>query len=258
MTMKNEDQDLLSQYIDGELDSQDTLLIKQRLLAEPELNEHYQKLKQLNGAIENAFSDIAEDPIPDGLADLLSISDDVDNVAESKQTTAENNVHPIGLSDETSILEKKKSNLWYLPLAASILFAVVLGNYLIGNNPANTPEHGAWAMAQNALETTESMESLTFDANVQFVAVQSFEHRDGRLCREYYMRTGDNNERGIACRDTGTWIKEAFSIEDMSQQSDIVTASEEATDIDQFLSDINAGEIEPSKERNLLKSGWKK
>ena len=69
--LSEQDHQLISASLDGELAPEQSLAFKRRLLQEPELNKQYQAFKALDQDLKKTFSDIAATPVPQKLSALL-------------------------------------------------------------------------------------------------------------------------------------------------------------------------------------------
>ena len=69
--MKDQDYELLSQFIDGELPAEASQELRGRLLAEPELRATYERLRKLDGRIRETFNAPGTDTVPSRVTSLL-------------------------------------------------------------------------------------------------------------------------------------------------------------------------------------------
>ena len=85
--LSEQDHQLISASLDGELEPEQGLAFKRRLLQEPELNKQYQTFKALDQNLKTTFSEIADAPVPQQLTALLV---DDKKVEDDQQKTAQN------------------------------------------------------------------------------------------------------------------------------------------------------------------------
>ena len=69
--MSEHDNELLSQYLDGELGAPQTLELKKRLLAEPQLRASLEQLQRVDNALRNAFDTPAAEQVPAAVAQMI-------------------------------------------------------------------------------------------------------------------------------------------------------------------------------------------
>ena len=69
--MKEQDYELLSQYIDGELAADQAQTLRHRLMSEPELRAAYDQLCSVNDEIREAFNAPGLDAVPPRVSALL-------------------------------------------------------------------------------------------------------------------------------------------------------------------------------------------
>lgn len=221
-----DDFDLLSQYLDGELDSQQSLELKQRLLAEPDLNKQLRKIKNLNTNIQEVMPDYDEEPLSDDLAALLAVDE-----TEEKQ------------------VERPAWYKQYLPMAASVMFIMVLANVLInqsGNSQQVLPAgYNLSAFSTNVKQTIASGGEL--------IIVQSYADNNEQLCREYFAKQQKLTEHGVSCFEAGNWQKRVYSVESNDGQ-DYMTASGDENSVEAFLASGSLTKLNDEQEKNLLKS----
>ena len=194
--MKQDDNLLLSAYLDGELDAAAREQFEQRLEREPELRCQLDQLRATDTALQQTFSDIAREPLPDKLEQLLQ--------AESPALSGSdaNNVAPIR-SWRQSWLS------WPTALAASITLAV--GIFIGLNQPA--PDVGMALLSPmlqpsgelaRMLSSGPSGTEIHFDDHAARPEL-SFRHRDGNLCRQYRIQGDERAFLGIACMADKQW-----------------------------------------------------
>lgn len=226
---KDQDFELLSQYVDGELDSQAELALKQRLLAEPEFNQQLRKLKSLNGNIQSVMPDYANEPMSDDLTALLAIDD-----------------------EDTEKQRPQNASAWYkqyLPLAASVLFVMLLGNFMLNqSDDLQQVLPAGYNLSALKSNVTENMVS-----GGELIIVQSFLDDQEQICREYFARQQQMTEHGISCFEAGNWQKKAFSVE-VSTGQDYVTANGEQDDVEAFLQTANFVKLSPQQELAYLQA----
>lgn len=175
--MKEQDFELLSQYLDGELGPVDSAALKQRLAEDRELSGTLERLRMQNERIRDAFANTDKAP-----AKICALLEQDSNVVALPRRTAR--------------------PAWHYAVAASLVAAAGL---LLTPN-WNQQSDGDALLAQ-VLEQTPSMASgwETLGDGRQVRPVLSFRHRDGNWCREYLLSSSDGSSRGVACRSGASW-----------------------------------------------------
>ena len=233
--MNNEnDIQLLSQYIDGELPAADTQALRKRLLAEPGLRAEYDALRAADEQLKAHFDQAGAAEVPARVSQLLATPD----------SNGEGRRAGFGLAIAASIL------------AASGLLLVPQTGQIAGESD------GANALAQ-ALESSASRASGRDELadGRQFRAVLSFPGADGNWCREYMIADGDSNQHGVACRENGEW-QTRVQAPDLLPQDNAADAyrpagANNAQIIGEYI-DNNASGIPLSlkQESQLIQSNW--
>ena len=221
--MKQDDYDLLSQFIDGELDTAQATEVRHRLLAEPELNGLYQQLKALNDSVKSAMPDFHNEPVSDELAQLLNLN----NQAKSSDTSWRH----------------------LLPLAASVAVVFVMG-YLFISQPFDS---NGMAIKGSMLSKVADDENWLSENGTEVVVVQSYQNNEQNLCREYYAKEDSKVEHGVSCYQQGQWQKQVFAIKDSDSEQYYVTASSDYNDVEQFIADNALQPLTENKASELLK-----
>lgn len=229
--LSEQDHQLISASLDGELAPEQDLAFKRRLLQEPELNKQYQAFKALGQDLKSTFGDIAATPVPQELSALL---------AGDKKV--EDNKAP-------------QNNQWrFLALAASVAAIGLLSFFGL----QSTSNKEILVAITRALDTQPSMEVMQLDPNSQFIVLQSFRHNDGRVCREYQISDTNNQSHAIACKKNQRWQLEVTHNSVVAKLEHTVTATgEESETIEQYLKGAVKGEfLTTDDEMTQIKRNW--
>lgn len=197
--LSEQDSELISASLDGQLSPEQSQAFKQRLLKEPELNRHYQTLKANDQKLKQAFAAMDDKPLPETLNQLLQPE-------KSRQS----------------------SNVRYLAVAASLL-AVSALSYFGLQNEAGTELNPTLTAA---LDSTPSMTVAQLDEQTQFIVSQSFRHKKGWFCRVYMTQDSSITSNAVACKKNQKWQLEAFEQGQWSEQEHVATSSGPATQSD--------------------------
>ena len=176
--MKDQDYELLSQYIDAELPAVAAQQLRQRLMAEPELRATYNSMRSANTTVRDTFNSPGADAVPARVSSLLE-------------------------GERGSRTQKRAA--WGLAIAASLVAATGL---LLTPDWRHSDVNTGDQLLADALESTPSQGDgwNLLDDGRQVRAVLSFAHVDGSWCREYLVLEADVSQRGIACRSQGQWV----------------------------------------------------
>jgi hypothetical protein len=190
--MTEQDNELLSQYIDGELAADTAQTMRKRLLAEPELRANFERMKEINNSVRNAFDVPGADTVPASALKAL----------KSAET-------------RSSALPRGNRAGWGLAVAASLVAATgLLLTPDWNQQPGNTPT--ADTLLATALEQTPSRGEGwdTLADGRQIRSLLSFPDTRGGWCREYLMSGEGGTWRGLACRSNeGQWTSEVLNAE---------------------------------------------
>jgi hypothetical protein len=177
-TVSQQDYELLSQYLDGELPGKSDL--EQRLAAEPELRAVLERMQAQDSRLHSAFNKADVEHVPASITRLLQpVPADV--LARPRRATP----------------------AWGYALAASLAVAVC-GTLLSqwGEQGSHGGTAGLDSALAAALENTPSSGSdwLALPDNRAVRPVLSFQSNNGQWCREYLLSNAGSHWHGVACR----------------------------------------------------------
>ncbi len=239
--MSNQDFELLSTYLDGELDAAAARALEQRLQQEPLLARKLQQLRELQASLQLAFGDSADGTqVPVRIRELLQ-------------------PQPVRI-----LPLPHRSSRWStgarssVAIAASLILALglVLAPQWQQRNPAADPVLSA-ALESRASRAT-GWDALADGRKLR--ALLSFPSRDGGWCREYLLASGTHTLRGVACRDSGSWEPRVTVEQTAMNDSEAAYRPASAADSDPIAdfiatkaSDVAAG---AEKESGLIANHW--
>lgn len=269
--LSEQDLQLLSQYLDGELSPIRSQALETRLKSESSLQAVLQNMRRLDEQLREVF---AENPsIPSGVAALLSTSGLSNSSAVSESSSGDAAADPIGNATDkgATILQFPRraqesadsdKPRWAYALAASFVGAIALA-FL--TNLDRTPENGLpgsdsrVASALDQLPSGNDWASLGDGREIQ--PVLTFPHQDGRWCREYLLRGGASDWRAVSCREDGQWVTQAAGLESYLEPADAyrpagaADSAPVAVFISQHAADIALG---GEAEAALINGGWQR
>ena len=204
MNMTIKDEELLSQYLDGELSTPQAQQLEQRLEVEPQLQPNFLSMRKMNESLKNTFHTPRARTVPARIINMLTRSD-------SRPVEASANVVPFPA--------RTRKASWGFAIAASIMAAsgllLVQGtgqqfadqaqgvDALLAHQMENTPSRGdGWNVLSDGREIRP---------------VLTYARIGGGWCREYLLSSETGHSRGIACRrEEGTWMAEV--LDEQAQQ----------------------------------------
>ena len=239
MDITEQDYELLSQYLDGELPEYAARLLEQRLAAEAPLRTCLERLGALNDRLRGAYDGIESEAVPQRIAALLQ--DGAPHIVP---------------------LPHRRTMHWGFALAASLVVAVSATLVTqVGRDSVGTGSQGMDVALSLALEQAPSRatgwEILADGRNLR--PVLSFQDRNGAWCREYLLADGHSNWHGVACRGDSGWNQAVLVTTQPAGSSDDYRPAG-AADSDQIAEfvDRNAADIplDHSQEAELISRNW--
>ena len=192
--MNNPSPEILTAYVDGELDDISRREIETAIRTDETLAATVERLRSSRHMLKQAFAKVIDVPVPARLTETLGSADHPDNVV------------PLSTA--------KRPTARWMPLAlaasVSLTVGVLVGLIVAEQGPQTAPETAA-NLLQNVLDTLPTGGTLTSpDQRTVVTALSSFRVQDGRICREFEQRALAGQSTGIACRDphTADWQTE--------------------------------------------------
>ena len=235
--MTEQDHELLSQYLDGELGAPQVLALESRLATEPTLQAHLRQLRQVNETIQSAFNVPGADRVPSRVAQLL-------------RRPASNVV----------AFPQRRRAAWGFAVAASLMAAS--GILFFEQSSPDTDNHSlAGNLLAQELENTPSRSDgwdLLADGR-QIRPILSFHSKRDGWCREYLVSEQGEYWRGVACKAEEQWVTVVYSQEDATGASTDyrpagASASNEVQNFVQTQADNIA--LSAKQEAQLIDRGW--
>lgn len=240
--MSDQDFELLSAYLDGELDASATRSLEQRLQQESLLSYKLEQLRELQASLQLAYGNGADSSrVPTRIRELLQ-----------PQPVR---ILPLPHQNHRWSIGARSS----LAVAASLVLA--LGLVLTPQWHQQTGPSTDLLLSA-ALETRASRASGwdTLADGRKLRALLSFPSREGGWCREYLLASGDRSVRGVACRDGDSWEPRVTVEQTAMHDSETAYRPASANDADpiaEFIateaSGIAAG---AKKEAGLIAKDW--
>jgi len=239
--MTNQDYQLLSQYLDGELSASTAQELRLRLIAEPELRASLEHLQKVNNRVKSAFDIPGADAVPARIVQMVE-------------------------NAETRSGQKFRQGRagWAMAIAASLVAAI--GLLLIPDPGQQSGDNIVDLASQDALLAHVLEHSPSRGAGWDVLAdgrrvrpLLSFPHAQGSWCREYLMSRENNHWRGVACRSDGRWLTAVHSTEDVTSSTDEYrpAGSSESSEVATFIATHSADiALSQSEEADLIARRW--
>ena len=277
--MNEADVRLINAYLDGELSQADRLSVERRLASDAVFSEQYKLFEQINQLVGESAASIDDEPLSEGLASALSLnpsdktpSQPVSRPAgpgrkESKGRLTES-VEPAHRptpvkSNVVPLRGSRPGFRWMriLPMVASVSVLAVTLALLDFSGNDETGSKGISQQFAVALESEPSAMALPLgnDPGATLDIILSFQHSDGRWCREYFLNQSSQNVHGIACKTAGQWQPEVEQkIEKTGGDSSYQLADASDTDaIVEFVDQhAQTDPIDRLQEISLIEQAW--
>jgi anti-sigma factor RsiW len=235
------DNELISQYFDGELTAEDAAQLETRMALEPKLRAQLEQVRQIDIALRCALA--TQGDIPAHLINMLTTTDS--NVVE---------------------LRPRSQQRWGFAIAASLMAGIAFmagQQWLADGQNLMVPDIAESKAFAHILESRASRASGWYpvEDSVQMRPVLSFASTGGTWCREFQATQQDEAWRGVACRHDGDWELELLvqSPGLAGETAGYQTASAVSLDtvaqfIDNNSTDIPLGRRE---EASLIANSWR-
>jgi hypothetical protein len=252
VNMNNQDGELLSQYLDGELNAAQSTQLEQRLEQEPQLLCSLQAMQQMNKTLKTTFNTPRARSVPARIINMLTRP----NAQTSEDRQASGTIVPFP--------GQQRKARWSLAIAASIMAAsgllLVRGT---GQQLTDTSTTGSDPLLAQILETTPSRGDgwNTLSDGRQVRPLLSYARSEGGWCREYLLSDQGANWRGVACKSgEGDWKTEIVNVQGAAESADEyrTAGANDSNEIARFM-DTSAKGIALSAEREeeLIATKWR-
>ncbi|WOJ93657.1 hypothetical protein R0135_00470 [Congregibacter variabilis] len=217
--LSDQDIELLSQYLDGELAPTLSRALEARLHNEAALQSGLLRMQELNQRLRDALAE--HDAIPQAVQALLHDTSAVDGTDSGVAFGATVLAFP-GRTPAPAVAAKVAAKpVWMYALAASFVGAIALSlvTDLSQSPQSRLPGNdGLVTAALDELPSGNGWAELSDGREIQ--PVLSFPHEDGRWCREYLLRGGESDWRAVACKEQSSWVTQAAGLESYLDPSD--------------------------------------
>jgi hypothetical protein len=202
------DDEALSALLDGALPAEQAEQLRQRLSAEPALAARWQALNNANTTVRDAYSGIADEPLPAGVLALLQAGDE-----HGEDRAA--NVIAFAPRTQPRIFAIPASIAAGIALAVGLALGIALGPRMLTPEPslsiaaAGAVEPGS--ALHDALEMVPSAQTRELAAQLSATLRLTFKTLDGDYCRHVDFAGAGGTTAALACRRDGSWRLEVAS-----------------------------------------------
>lgn len=196
MTMS--DNELISTYLDGEMNDIERMKFEKRLQQDDALANRFAEFQQNDLALKEQFSEIDEKPIPDTILSMLEPQQahtEVTPISDASMPKDNANQTQNGNVVQLSNWRAKK----WLPMAASFLVIALAVPLYMQTNDGSDSEL-AFVLNQAVSGTTSNLSE-----NRHIHLSMSFSDTKGRFCREYILSDQQLTTHNVACQVRGNW-----------------------------------------------------
>jgi hypothetical protein len=188
--MSVSDESLMA-YADGEADAATRAIIETAMQDDPEIRRRIEEHRALREAMQGAFSEVLDEPVPKRLIDAARAG----NVVDLARVRRAPGYAPGHLAS------------WRpAAMAASILVGVALG-YLVwhsSNTWVKTNSSGELVAGAGLAEALSNQLSEERSPGLAAITGLSFRAKTGDFCRTFSL-TGAHASSGVACREGDGW-----------------------------------------------------
>ena len=198
--MTEQDYELLSQYLDGELPVEQAQELRKRLLAEPPLQAVYERLKKLNNRVKSAFNVPGADTVPAHVVKMVHDAETLFGQRFSQHACRLGyGCRSLGTCCRWCAFEQRNTGQSGEDTAAILPVRMRCC-------------HRCWS---SRFPRVDVWTSLSNGSSVR--PLLSFSSVQGGWCREYLLSDGDSKWRGVACRSGGQWLTAVLAAEESSR-----------------------------------------
>lgn len=203
------DLEMLSAYLDNELNEGQRTALEQRLELEPELQQQLACLKQSDAMARSYFSEINSQPLPLNIEAMILNARAGDQNTQAKPTA------------RILTWPKFKAPSWGLASAASVLLAV---GFWMNQSPSVSDID---SKLLSALETVPSGTFIDINAELKIEIIASYQDHQGVVCRYLLEHSPQNSNPAMACFVQGRWQLEKADFGEVYQTASSINIEKE-------------------------------
>lgn len=237
------DDDMLMAHADAQLDAATAAEIEALMARDPGVREKVRRYRETAELARAAYDPVLDEPVPERL--LAAARRQPVSIAGPAPSPVPANV--------VAFRPRRQAPLWTLPLAASMALAIGLSaGWWLGGGQSSTGD-----LVSAALERSASGETVR-SGGTALTAASVFPGTDGRWCRDFTRRQGDDTASGYACRTgEGQWTVEALLPGDDAGAYAPASEEEPAALEALVAADRSGPALSATEEAALIARGWR-
>lgn len=258
----------LMRLADGTLADPRRSAVEAEVSARPDLQEQYAPYRATGKALAQLFGPIADAPVPERLLATIQNGGGAPSMLLLRPAPMHGNA-PAAASRARDWFAGLVRPEWSLsPMAGAAVLACVaaISAAIMLTEPltfvGEAPQALADALEKTPANAPETAIALGESSSASFLVDLSFQHRDGRHCRQYYL--GLDRTRalvGFACSEgNGRWHVEmdaASPVRTASKPEDYRPSEGLTTAVDEAVDKVRVGDpLEFDRENALIEQGW--
>jgi len=233
-------EELLSAYLDGELEPAAAAEVERDLERDPSLAELLARMIESDSLLRDAVAALAGAEGGQALAARYGLTADAPAISVAPAVPANDNLR------------------WRWPVALGTVAAAALG--LLVAPPSTWHRGGEASGFDGAMERTASLDQAVLADGRVLIPRLTVQAADGSYCREYEMSAGKGARTGIACRRDGKWnvlVEEAASAAPRPASQIELAGGEMKPALDAAYRSLNASDpFDAAHERALISRRW--
>lgn len=237
--------EVLSAYMDGELEAGETLDVRDAIEADPALGERLAALTAADALVRKHAHALDQQPLP---ASVLRRLEEPSGAMDTKEP--ESNVIRVDfLRRSCRYVQTHAAAAACLVLALGVV-AFVAGR-MDGRAVPGVSEYAA------ALANSTSGDTIRLDESNTLVTRFSFRDESGRFCRQYRLQTPEQSTENVACHADNGWVVIASLDATLADGGEYRPASQLPA-MDSLLDEMMAGApLSLTEERQLIRNNWR-
>jgi hypothetical protein len=239
------DDQILSAYLDGELDRQTSSKVEAAVRSDPAIARRLEQLKMLNVNLGSAYAGAMDEPVPQRLSAML---------AGGRGAKA----HGIRLPRLADLLRPIVVAPAFASLAVGILAGTVTTAGVATTGVMVADKAGELRLAGNTGKAVDVARSGVVQTvgDVRVLVRLSFRDGSGRACRHVSLSTDDV----VVCRHSGGWVVDSLAPgPGVSGEGYQTAASPAPREISAAMTRLQvATAFDAEEEAAMIRSGWKK
>lgn len=243
-TFKYIDDEMLSAYLDRELNAKDAEEVQNAVVRNPVLAGRLAELSEINARIRQHSAVLDDRPIPAAVLQLL----------QGDEKPTQEREEPLHWA-----FPPQGRALFGAPLAIAASLTLVIGfaaGYLLQGVP-QTPVVPMLATYADTLYTGTSGDRIAVSDGAGFTSRFTFEDVNGRYCRQYRLDSVNGMAENVACHDGENWTLVASMQFPGGSQSPAYRPASGPALLDSMLDGLMVGEaLSLETEAELIRRQW--